>query len=80
MARMLGSGEEWGLQRGVSLDTLCRKPFRLHEKDHFKALLLKARTPARKPQARGGMPQPDAWDEDDVCARLTRDPRKRRTA
>jgi hypothetical protein len=52
MARMLASGEEWGLQRGVAIDLLCRKPFRLFEKDHFQALLLKARTPARKPQAR----------------------------
>lgn len=65
MARMLASGEEWGLQRGVQLETLCKKPFRTYEKDHFKALLLKARTPARKPQAKG-MPQPALSQHDDL--------------
>lgn len=77
MARLLASGEEWGFQRGVTLETLCRKPFRTHQPDHFRALLLKARTPARKQAARGGMPQPAQWDNNDACAELTRDPRRR---
>lgn len=67
MARLIGSGEEFKyLERGVAIDWLCRPVSWNNKTDRFKELLTKARTPARKPRARGGMPQPALSEHDDL--------------
>lgn len=66
MAALLASGEEWGHARGMQL-RLWRKPYLVGAPDHAAELLIKARTPVRKPQGRGGV---GAFDELNPSARF----------